>query len=102
MLPADSAAQGEEARKTVSSRLQEVKGIGPVGATIFLGSMQHFYPPVAPFLDPRSQKSAAQLGLGSNVDAIFDALGHNTYEMAKLEAALTKVRLEKRESEFST
>ena len=94
--------QGEEARNTLSKRLKEVKGIGPVGATIFLGSMQHYCPRVAPFLDPRSLKSAEQVGLGSDVDAMFDALGHNTYEMAKLEAALTKVRLEKREGEFIT
>lgn len=99
MLPQDS--RGEEARRILSERLQQVKGLGPVGADIFLGSIQHFFPNVSPFLDKRSRETAKTIGLGSDVGRIFQALNEDTMKMTKLEVGLTKVRLEKKESEVT-
>jgi hypothetical protein len=94
------AESGDGARNGLSARLQEIKGIGPVGVGIFLGSIQQSFPNVAPFLDDRSRRTAEQIGLGDDVDTIFAALDHCTYKMARLEVASSKIRLEKREEEF--
>jgi len=72
-----------------------------MGTEIFLGSIQHFFENVAPFLDSRSKKTAIAIGFGEDVDTIFAALQKNTASMAKLEVALTRIRLEKREGEFT-
>ncbi|KAJ9131031.1 hypothetical protein NKR23_g11913 [Pleurostoma richardsiae] len=99
ILPRDEA--GEGARTTLSARLKEIKGLGPMGTEIFLGSIQHFFENVAPFLDSRSKKTAIAIRFGEDVDTIFAALQKNTASMAKLEVALTRIRLEKREGEFT-
>ncbi|KAL1869995.1 hypothetical protein VTK73DRAFT_2838 [Phialemonium thermophilum] len=99
ILPQDK--KGDEARRTVSDRLKDIKGLGPMGIELFLGSIQHYFPAVAPFLDSRSRKTAAEIGLGHDLDAIFGAVDQDATAMAKLEVALTRVRLEKRESEFT-
>lgn len=43
--------------------LLEFKGIGPVGADIFLREMQLAWPELYPFADARARKAAARLGL---------------------------------------
>jgi hypothetical protein len=45
-------------------------------------------------------KTAEQIGLGSDVDSLWDGVGKNPKEMCKLVSALTTVRLEKKEKEF--
>jgi len=99
ILPTDE--KGGKARDMLSARLQEVKGLGPTGIGIFLGSIQNFFPNIAPFLDVRSRKTAKTLGLCDELDEVFLALNQSASAMAKLEVALTTVRLEKRENEFS-
>ncbi|OAA54552.1 hypothetical protein SPI_08798 [Niveomyces insectorum RCEF 264] len=93
--------KGDAARKTLTARLQEIKGLGPVATDIFIGSIQNVVPTVAPFLDARSRKTAAQIGLGQDVDAMFADLGRDAKEMAKLEVALTQIRFAKKEAEFT-
>jgi len=90
----------KDPRSTLKSRLKEIKQMGNVGIEIFMASIQGFYPRVAPFLDSRSFKTAQELGLGDDVCAMFEALDKDPMQMAKLNAALTTVRLEKREKEF--
>lgn len=48
VLPVDES--GDEARTAISTRLKEVKSLGPVGIDIFLGSIQHLFANIAPFL----------------------------------------------------
>ena len=84
----------------VRKLLQEIKGIGKVGTDIFFDAAQGIWPCLAPFIDPRSLVTAKKCGLGSNVDAIWDAVGRDPFEMCKLSSALTMVRLEKQEKEF--
>ncbi|ROT42212.1 hypothetical protein SODALDRAFT_326388 [Sodiomyces alkalinus F11] len=98
MLPREK--HGDEARKALKERVQEIKGLGQVGSDIFLGSIQNFFPNVAPFLDNRSRKTAQKIGLGDDLDKIFEAVASDVARMAQLEVALTKIRLDKREGEF--
>lgn len=45
-------------------------------------------------------ETAKHCGIGSDVDALWDAVGKDPVEMCKLSSALTMVRLEKKEKEF--
>lgn len=51
-------------------------------------------------LNSRSLKLAQGLGLGGDVIALFEALNKDPVRMAMLNAAITTVRLEKRENEI--
>lgn len=84
----------------VRKLLQEIKGIGKVGTDIFFDAAQGVWPSLAPFIDPRSIETAKQVGLGSDVDALWDAVGKDAVKMCELSSALTMVRLEKKEKEF--
>ena len=84
----------------VRKLLQEIKGIGKVGTDIFFDAAQGIWPCLAPFIDPRSMETAKRCGLGSDVDAMWDAVGKDPFEMCKLSSALTMVRLEGQEKEF--
>ena len=92
--------KGQQARNTISSRLRDIKGLGPVGIDIFLGSIQHALPSTAPFLDARSKETAQELGLGQDLDSIFDAMGSDASAMAELEVALTNIRLEGKQGQI--
>ena len=84
----------------VRQLIKEIKGIGNVGVDIFCDTAQGIWPCLAPFIDPRSMKTANECGLGEDIERIWDAIGKDPEMMCKLAAALTTVRLEKREQEF--
>ena len=44
--------------------------------------------------------TAKRCGLGSDVNALWDAVGKDSIKMCRLSSALTMVRLEKKEKEF--
>jgi hypothetical protein len=92
----------DSAQKELEKRVGEVKGLGPTGVHIFLGTIQGICPVIAPFLDERSRKTAAGIGIKADEQTIFDAVGKDAAKMARVEAALTKIRLDKREKEFAT
>lgn len=98
LLPANN---DKNPSSTLISRLKEIKQLGSVGVEIFVAGIQGFYPRVAPFLDSRSFKTAQELGLGGDINAMFEVLDKDPMRMAMLNVALTTVRLEKRENEFS-
>lgn len=83
----------------VRSLLKEIKGIGNVGIDIFCDTAQGIWPCLAPFIDPRSMKTAQQCGLGEEIDAIWDTIGKD--RMCRLAAALTTLRLEEKEKELA-
>jgi hypothetical protein len=58
-VPLVSGADVEAAARL----LQEVKGIGPTGADIFLREVQDVWPWVGPYFDERARKGAAAVGL---------------------------------------
>jgi endonuclease III len=61
-LRALAAAAGEDPRRA-SALVQEVKGIGPTGAAVFLREVQAVWPWVRPYLDDRARSGARRVGL---------------------------------------
>ena len=92
--------RADSSPQQIRKLLQEIKGIGNVGTDIFFDTAQGIWPCIAPFIDPRSLKTADQLGFGNDVNSIWRNLGQDPIEMCKLSSALTTVRLEKKEKEF--
>lgn len=84
----------------VREMIKGIKGIGNVGTDIFFDTAQAVWPSLAPFIDPRSLKTAVQCGIGDDVDRLWQEVGKDPVEMCKLASALTTIRLEKKDSEF--
>ena len=86
----------------VRKRLKEIKGLGDVGADIFFDTAQGVWPCLAPFVDPRSAKTADQIGIPSDAKTLWESkeINRDPVSMAKLAAALTHVRLARIEREF--
>lgn len=99
ILPGDK--EGAEARDELADRLREIKGLGPLGVDIAMGGLQSYFPNICPFLDTRSMKMAGRIGLGDDVDRLYEAVGEDSDKMARLEVALTEARLEKKEGVFA-
>jgi endonuclease III len=76
--------------KGIRKSLTEFKGIGPVGADIFLREVQAVWPQVAPYLDGRVIRGAEKVGLPSDVRKLA-ALVDGPGELARLSAALVRV-----------
>ena len=92
-----NAAESDRGR--VRDLLKEIKGLGDVGADIFMDTVQGVWPVLAPSVDGRSLKEAEELGLGADVGALWKEVGEDAGMMVRLSAALTKVRLEKLEGQ---
>ncbi|MEV0204605.1 endonuclease [Streptomyces sp. NPDC050788] len=73
--------------------LQEVPGLGPAGADIFLREVQRVWPEVAPYLDRKALDGAARLGLPKDPDRLVRLAGDT--EPAVLAAALVRAALDK-------
>jgi len=76
--------------KQIRNLLTEFKGIGPVGADIFLREVQAVWPQVAPHLDGRVIRGAEKVGLPSDVRKLA-GLVDSPKELARLSAALVRV-----------
>ena len=74
----------------IGALLTEFKGIGPVGADIFLREVQAVWPQVAPYLDGRVISGAEKVGLPSDVRRLA-GLVDSPSELARLSAALVRV-----------
>ncbi|KAL9113694.1 MAG: hypothetical protein Q9227_002139 [Pyrenula ochraceoflavens] len=90
----------ETTRKELSIRLKEIKGIGDVGSEIFLSSIQWLWPTVAPYMNSRNVKTAAEISIGSDIAAIYKQLNEDAAQMAKLDTSLTRARLDGKIKEF--
>ena len=77
--------------------LQEVPGIGPAGADIFLREVQRVWPDIAPQVDGKALDGAARLGLPKDPDRLLSLAGKA--EPAVLAAALVRAALEKEVAE---
>jgi hypothetical protein len=77
----------------VAELLQELPGIGPVGADIFLREVQAAWPWVRPYAGERVTKAAAQLGLPSTARGLASAA--KTDDLSALSAALIRATLDK-------
>ncbi|EXJ57175.1 hypothetical protein A1O7_07522 [Cladophialophora yegresii CBS 114405] len=87
--------------KKIRAELKTIKGLGDVGIDIFFTTAQHVWPCLAPWIDPRSLTTAEKIGLGNDVQALWNDVGEDPEAMCKLACALMDVRLEKRESEWT-
>lgn len=70
--------------------LTEFKGIGPVGADIFLREVQAVWSQVAPYVDARVIRGAENVGLPSNVRELFELVS-SPLELARLSSALVRI-----------
>ena len=92
--------ESDAAKTTVAKRAKEFKGIGQLGAEIFLETIQAAAPYIAPTLSNRNLETVEKMDLG-DPDSIFEELHRNALSMAKLSQALTLVRLEGKVDEYT-
>lgn len=86
----------EEAEREVTKEkklLTQFKGIGSVGADIFLREVQGVWDEVYPYADQRVLKAAKQLNLSSSSEELAKLVPRQKFP--KLVAALVRVELEK-------
>lgn len=79
--------------------VQEMPGLGPAGADIFLREVQRVWPEVAPYLDDKALAGAERLGLPKDQDRLVELAGGT--EPAVLAAALVRAALDKEVAEDS-
>jgi endonuclease III len=79
-------------------RLQEFKGIGEVGADVFLREVQRVWPELRPYFDRRALASARKLRLPADPDALAGLAPRG--DTARLAAALVRAGLAKDHGEI--
>ncbi|MCM3884833.1 hypothetical protein [Frankia sp. R82] len=84
------AADGSPERER--ALLQRIKGIGPVGADIFLREAQAGWDELVPYLDERVRHTARELGLPGSATRVADLV--ERADLPRLVAALVRVRQE--------
>lgn len=90
-----------EAEKNVAEAaalLTQFKGIGEVGANIFLREVQVAWPEVFPFADAKALAGAKRLGLPSDPEQL-SKLVRGRKQFARLVAALVRVQLERKHAD---
>jgi endonuclease III len=76
--------------KRIRELLTEFKGMGPVGAGIFLREVQAVWPDVAPYVDGRVTQGAKKVGLPSTARGLSE-LVDSPRDLARLSSALVHV-----------
>ncbi|MHB9857722.1 HhH-GDP family DNA glycosylase [Streptomyces sp. YIM S03343] len=94
-LHAEAAGDVSQLRRL----LQDVPGLGPAGADIFLREAQQVWPDIAPYLDRKALSGAERLGLPTGPDRLLELAGDT--EPAVLAAALVRAALDKQVVEES-
>ena len=89
-LRALAAAAGEDTGRA-SALVQQVKGIGPTGAAVFLREVQAVWPWVRPYLDERARSGARRVGLPDDAGELAGLVGRD--ELARFAAGLVRVSL---------
>jgi hypothetical protein len=85
---------GEQAQGDVGTAarlLQEVKGIGPTGAAVFLREAQAVWPWVRPYLDDRARAGARRIGLPEDTERLAGLVAGD--ELAAFAAGLVRISL---------
>ncbi|KAL0263050.1 hypothetical protein SLS55_002025 [Diplodia seriata] len=90
---AEIEARQRACEAEMRERLAGFEGIEERGADAFVGLMQGVWPALAPYLEPGSARTARELGLaGGNAWTLFECVGRREWDMARLNAALARVR----------
>jgi endonuclease III len=71
--------------------MQEVKGIGPTGAAVFLREAQAVWPWVRPYLDDRARAGARRIGLPEDAGRLAALVAQD--ELASFAAGLVRISL---------
>jgi endonuclease III len=79
-------------RKHAVELLEEIPGIGPTGASIFLREVQAVWPWVGPYFDDRALAGAKKLGLPSTAQDLARLTARR--DLARFAAALVRVDLD--------
>ena len=87
-------------RNAVRASMKEIRGMGDLAIDLFFNNVQSVWPSLAPFLDSRSLKTAEEIGIGTDLDAIYGALHQEPEEMTLLANGLSEVRLEKKQRDI--
>ena len=82
-------AQGDVG--TANRLLQQVKGIGPTGAAVFLREVQAVWPWIRPYLDDRARAGARRIGLPEGHRQLADLVADD--ELAPFAAGLVRISL---------
>lgn len=82
------AAEAEGDSGRAARLVQEVKGIGPTGAAVFLREVQDVWPWVRPYLDHRARAGARRAGLPDG-EALAELVA--PADLARFAAALVRV-----------
>jgi endonuclease III len=85
------AEQADRDVRAAAELLQEVKGIGPTGAAVFLREVQAVWPWVRPYLDDRARAGARRVGLpddGEDLAALVP-----DHDLARFAAGLVRISL---------
>lgn len=85
----DAAERDPERERTL---LKECKGVGDVGADIFMREAQITWPELYPFADRKALQAAAQLGLDEDPHALADRVPRKDFP--RLLTALVRASLE--------
>ncbi len=85
-------AKAGENPDAARARLKAFKGIGGVGADIFLREVQAVWPEHFPFFDRKARKAARRLGLPDTPEALVDMVGRDRFPC--LIAALVRADLD--------
>ncbi|KAJ5123120.1 hypothetical protein N7448_009217 [Penicillium atrosanguineum] len=93
--------QGRAERDEVGRLVKDIKGVGDLAEELFLNNVQSVWPSMTPFVDSRSLKTADEIGIGTDVEAIYDAVQRDPMKMSRLANGLSTVRLEYRQQGIS-
>ncbi|KAK4870420.1 hypothetical protein LT330_004768 [Penicillium expansum] len=77
--------------------MKEVRGMGDVAVEVFFNNVQSVWPSIAPCLDSRNLKIADEIGIGTDLDEIYNTLEQDPMRMSQFANGLSEVRLEKRQ-----
>lgn len=86
------AAEADHDVAKAGTLLQEIPGIGPAGADIFLREVQLVWTWVRPFVDDRAAAGAKAVGLPSRPSTLADLVPGK--DLARFAAALVRVDLD--------
>jgi hypothetical protein len=82
------AAAGEDVG-IAAELVQQVRGIGPTGAAVFLREVQAVWPWVRPYLDDRARQGARRVGLPDDADELARLVAGN--DLARFAAGLVRI-----------
>ena len=83
------AAEADGNVEQASRLVQEVKGIGPTGAAVFLREVQQAWPWVRPYLDERARAGARRVGLPGDVERLAGLVEPD--DLARFAAGLVRI-----------